>query len=281
MLYIEYQPSLFCNYRCPYCIQQGCNTNFTNQKKVYMMADLIASKIKDNLNLGLIGGEVTVYNVERIIKNFKTLKKLTIITNLSASIDKLLSLSNYCNENKIILKIVASYQYVDKDIFLDKIKKLKKNGVKISCSIVVWYENINNIDPFEAFYFFKQKHINVKLIHARNLDKTFCDIGEEKKQKILKLNKKENIFSKYIKKNKKYINNFGKICVPKITIDSSGNVKYGLCNQEKTTIFKVKELKMKKIKCTQNKCPGCNIIKLSNGSKYELLLSWCNKLFRK
>ena len=75
-----------------------------------------------------IGGEVTLFNLERIIKLLicNKVRKISIVTNFSKSTDYYLGLYNLLKQNGIILSLTASYheEFSNFNTFIDKAIKI-------------------------------------------------------------------------------------------------------------------------------------------------------------
>lgn len=291
-LKIQYQPTFWCNYKCFYCIQ-GVNSDkrkLTPKEKVYKTAEKIADKLNyynGNLLLTIVGGEVTIpYDIKEIAEPFLKLNlknfKLSIITNLSNSLEYYIDLLNYCNKNKIDLRLNASYHYSDFDIFYNKVKKLntlKNNLVSIKI-ILTNLPKINNIDPFEA-YDKLNKISKVDLVIGRipNTKNNFFNINSKKltdrkieKNKYSIITNKEKIYienlhniKEHLNENMPYISFKGFVCEPdSLTIDAEERISYGSCKMRmyETSLDSLADLKPFPKLCQIDGCPLCSINKL-------------------
>lgn len=153
-----------CNYRCPYCYMAKAvakGDNHTSEETVLK----IASKIDDitsiqakgrTVQLHLIGGEVSQYNLINVLDKIKKVRKLIIVTNFSAPTDYWLNLKSYCKKRKIQPNIIASFHLTqcDHEGFIEK-------AIKVHASVksVINPDNINEYKP----YFEKLKKNNIRI----------------------------------------------------------------------------------------------------------------------
>lgn len=146
-----------CNLKCSYCIQRN------NEKKYKLTKDIIekqeeelfftAGKISSflertdfhNVRLDLVGGEISIFDLKKIISNIKSdrIKKIFITTNFMKDADYYQSLSYYLKGRHIGMTITASfhYEFQNIDTYFSKLACLKKTGLQLTAEIVATTEN--------------------------------------------------------------------------------------------------------------------------------------------
>ena len=84
---ISWKMTKWCNYRCPYCYMRDFLTKQTPFETVLQIAskiDTLVPKTAKYINLHLIGGEVTYYDLIKVLQCIKTkINTIQIITNFS------------------------------------------------------------------------------------------------------------------------------------------------------------------------------------------------------
>ena len=120
----------WCNYHCPYCINREFGTTYTPKDQVEKIAEKINEYINKNLNnkrvqLRLIGGEPTYYNIPKILDKIDHLDRLTIVTNFSRNNNFFKELYQYCAKRKIYFFLICR-QHEEHPNFVEKFKELTK-----------------------------------------------------------------------------------------------------------------------------------------------------------
>lgn len=279
---IQFQPTFNCNFNCFYCTQKKRVKEKINEDKILETAKKIANKIPESekkIKLILIGGEVTLLNIKKILipfinKHFNSFK-LSFDTNFSASLEYFFDLLKFCNNNNIKLRINASYHYSDLNEFYNKLKELNKEKIIVYTKIILTTkESINNVNPFEAFY--KLRKVSpVRMIIGRMLNNSFYPLTNKQKELFSKLplEKEKNNYLVILNNGQKEYyyhlknlndNNFyGCLCKTEIVIDYNENVSYGMCSQKRnrTKLDNISFYSSEEI-CKQKRCPLCGIITL-------------------
>jgi len=120
----------WCNFHCPYCINNEFSTKFTPNETVFQIADKINEYINTNLKdkriqLRLIGGEPTYYDIPKILDRIQHLDRLTLVTNFSRENKFFEDLYEYCAKRNIYFFLICS-QHEEHHNFLEKISELTK-----------------------------------------------------------------------------------------------------------------------------------------------------------
>ena len=118
------------------------------------MADklnIVLNNINELINLKLIGGEVTYYNLIDLFEHHltcKNIRTLSIITNFSKPVEYFNTLSDYCQQNSIRLSLVISYHpdYVTLHDLIDKLTKLDSRVHISHINYVVTNQNARELD---------------------------------------------------------------------------------------------------------------------------------------
>lgn len=258
---VHWNMTYWCNYNCPYCIQQGVKPNGmdTSQEKL----ELFSSKLRKmfsgkKVNLVILGGEVSFFNLNKIceilFKDNNCSGRVMLITNLSAPAEvyKNFLQQNYENLN---FTIRASYQWVEINGFISKVKEINNKNLSI-CDIVV--DDTKTIEEIlRVKNIFEKNNIGCAFTTGRipmtNSTKYF-NVSPEIKQfiehsannvstKTLKI-KFRNI-DKPIMRNRSFVlatnnllgNNGAKFenfnCLPTLQIYPNGDVFNGMCSENK------------------------------------------------
>ena len=120
----------WCNYRCPYCIQTYHSKDKPSEADLILRArkinELLLARKKTNINLSLLGGEITFYDLTKIISEFSCgISQLVLITNFSQKIEYFKNLYTFCESKKIILNLMCSYHEVGAVFFNKYIDLIK------------------------------------------------------------------------------------------------------------------------------------------------------------
>lgn len=147
-----------CNYRCPYCYQQGHQEYQLENTQETMEAEakgisLLLDEIKRPTHLHLIGGEPTLYDLLPILKSMTTpyLYSCIIVSNFSRPLEYYTEIIEYCNSRKISMTYLASFHIEETEPrkhtrpFIEKVIALK-NVVRVK--VVVTPENMEDYRPY-------------------------------------------------------------------------------------------------------------------------------------
>ena len=279
-LHIQF-PMEYCNYNCSYCFQgkhvipnnTEQKTTTTRFKIIFSFLNKLIEKSKyKQITLTLLGGEITLFDLNEILNQLTTNKMIIIkiMTNLSKPIDYYEKLLGN-NKNLTFLFNISlhreflSYKnYKNKMLKLKQLKKIFDNLKKIKTNIVV-----SNKTPIlfllKLKFFSILNGFSLRFITQENenkmekLDFFHSPFYEVKKIKKTKINK---ITKKMYKKEQVY-NLKNSYCIPEFTITKDGEIRPE-CNTQwnyKKSIFNIKsleELTEKKLLCTSNRCNCLN-----------------------
>jgi hypothetical protein len=179
---IAWQTTKWCNFHCPECIS-GCtdyNTFYLSQDDLEQRANnlhlIIKNSIypycqKKNLKIELVlsGGEVTYYNLIKIIKivGIEYLSLIRIITNFSKPINYFIELNNFCTMNNLQFILSVSYhkEFGNENDFIQKcITSSQKNiFTKIN-----WYVNQNSFNQKYFDYILYNTNVLAKINKERD-----------------------------------------------------------------------------------------------------------------
>lgn len=143
-LTIKWRITYDCNFQCSYCIQNKCrkdNMDFDIFSTAERIEKLIQKSKQKNVELMLIGGEVSLLPLVDIIKKIPSVTLLHITTNLSADVDF------YNRLNDIVpLKLCASFhdEYFELDDFISKFEKINCENKVIETVLNSKTENLVN-----------------------------------------------------------------------------------------------------------------------------------------
>lgn len=110
----------WCNFSCPYCITNHLKNPWIKEEDILIKAQQINKLINTfytnrKIALKLIGGEVTYYNLIKVLNNIEHLDKVVLITNFSRELDYFYELENYCFNRRIQLVLICSLHKENKD----------------------------------------------------------------------------------------------------------------------------------------------------------------------
>lgn len=157
--YIKWRMTDTCNYSCSYCIRSKTTEAYSadevateNEELVQVAKDintLLESSDFSNIKIDLIGGEVTLLDLETILAEITTEKvtEFNITTNFSKSADY------YINLAKLYpISLTASLHSgcADKETFFDKAKTVNEANVLkyFKCETVSCSDNQSDIEDF-------------------------------------------------------------------------------------------------------------------------------------
>ena len=147
--FVKWYTNTWCNFHCPYCFQDNSLIFKETQEELEKKAEYINKLLFANdvntkfkgLDLRLIGGECTIYDLTKLVDKFELpIKRLGITTNFSRSIDYFKNLYEYCKSKNILLILNCSYHLENKNFF-DKMLELsdwcKQNNFRIPDTTIV------------------------------------------------------------------------------------------------------------------------------------------------
>ncbi len=296
----------WCNYSCPYCIQ-SVNHHYAKEPKetqeyVESMAKLLRPKLhKQKVTLTLYGGEIsTYYNLRRIVeilfKDNESDATVTLLTNLSAPLEKYKDFMN-CSDKNLHIRIIPSYQWSNVDEFINKCVFIRKFlGNAFQCSCVV-FDKTTLEHLKEVAEKFRKANIPIRFTHGRmpKSNNTFYTLQEGVSDFIINWNK--NVFEKitchityadgtekpcfarsdilkevadYQGFNGAYFKDM--MCFTGLNLTPNGNLRAGSCpDRSKLYIANIFEDKDFTLKPYKSKCEGkgfcnlCNSILIWNG----------------
>ena len=273
-------------YHCPYCMKGNKQKKYTNPiliEKISKEINKIIRNLKQqgkNIDFHLIGGEVSIYDIKNLIlKNIdlSNIYRFSMVTNLSRSVEYYKELFEYLIQNKVNVRIKASFhptEVSEKD-FVNKIKNLKDYNI-IPSLLITKNEEIN-----ESVYsmYNKLKEINIQpSVSVERINGIPIDVSFIKNKEILSEdrckfhvyynNNEKELLTKY-ETLSKIKNTVGYLCDinnSRLIIDPKGNIK-NACSQQKNngTIFNFK-LNNQIIKCNTNR--PCTLYAI-NELKYD------------
>lgn len=150
-LVIKWRMTEMCNINCSYCIRSSRGDKTINQDKLKeqenrlcevakALSNLIDKNDRKNVKLDLIGGEVTILNLQKILSNISTTKitKIQITTNLMRDADYYINLINLLHQKGIRLSMTASchYEFQNLDKYFEKAEILKDKADIFTAEIV-------------------------------------------------------------------------------------------------------------------------------------------------
>lgn len=190
VLNIKWRVTKMCNLHCSYCIQQNTRKQIDMQKLKKDELELCKTAVKlnqlieessfQNVALRMIGGEVSIFNIEKILKNITSekLKRVAFTTNFTQSSEYYLHLINYLKNRNIICQITASYHYETTKFaeYFKKIELLKDTivdgGGEISCEMVNTGNNDFYINAFTNYCNQRKVDYTVDMDKRELTDKT-------------------------------------------------------------------------------------------------------------
>jgi len=261
------------------------DTNPILIEKISKEINKIIYKLKQqgkNIDFHLIGGEVSIYDIKNLILkniNLSNIYRFSMVTNLSRNVEYYEELLNYLTQNKVNIRIKASYHptEVSEENFINKIKSLKDYNI-IPSLLLTKNEEINE---YVYNVYNKLKEINIQLsVSVERVNGIPIDVSFIKNKEILSEdrckfhvyynNNEKELLTKYellnkIKNTKDYLCDINN---SKLIIGPKGNIK-NACSQQKNngTIFNFK-LNNQIIKCNANHL--CTLYAINELKKYEI-----------
>lgn len=158
-LVIKWRITNQCNAHCSYCIHGKSITNICDIERDLLKA-IENSKYVNNLinkhpekkiiKLELIGGEVSLFDIKKILDNINRLNALNITTNLLRDLDYYIDLADYCRERNIDLSVTASFhpESISLEKYVYKISSLKPKINKLCGEMVSLADNQELVKEF-------------------------------------------------------------------------------------------------------------------------------------
>jgi len=120
----------WCNYHCPYCINNKWRCEWISEERKIEEAkrinDLIKrNNIKEAISFRLIGGEPSFYNWPKILNHIERIDKIVFVTNFSNELDYYKKFYTYCKLRRIKLFVGVSKHEESID-FEDKVIAITK-----------------------------------------------------------------------------------------------------------------------------------------------------------
>ena len=133
LLTIKWRLTTWCNYRCSYCIQfwgeKEKKTDFGHLLDTAKEVNRLIESAPRPVKLYLLGGEVTWYDLEKLVSAIpsKNLAKIAITTNFSNSSDYYISFANYLRSRDVDLGLCCSLhkEYVKPSEYVKKVAAVK------------------------------------------------------------------------------------------------------------------------------------------------------------
>lgn len=134
---VKWRITKYCNVHCSYCIRHEHPT-FSKEdiEKDELKLCEVAKKLSDlvertpfnNVKIDLIGGEVSIFDLRKILSNLTTkkLKRINMTTNLIKSADYYVSLAEFLKAKGIEFTVTASfhYEFQSAESYFVKVKRL-------------------------------------------------------------------------------------------------------------------------------------------------------------
>lgn len=278
---INWKLTKWCNYRCQYCISlrnsnKNTDNDFPKYEDLSKSADILNKLIEDqndNVEIQLIGGEVTWLPIKRLITEHLTSKKIIrikITSNMSQSYDWWVDFSNFCKEKNILLDILGSMhpsQIKDINNFVKNIVFLSNERPK-NTAVTAVFNNDNIDDLLSKFKLIEDNGYKGRFSIGieRQKGNVIVNLTDENKKKLEKYTAKNLAFTVELKNGEilninkaDLIMNFGQD-FNSFNCEASRfqfkNNKLYICVCKGSTV-EVDSLNMKPVICNQNVCSLC------------------------
>lgn len=141
----------WCNYHCPYCINNKWRCGWIPEKRKIQEAKRLNELLKKNninepISFRLIGGEPSFYNWPKILRYIDNIKKITFVTNFSNTLDYYKKFYEYCKFKNINLFVGLSKhdESVDFDNKVIELTKwCKENHMHCPQVVIIADKNFN------------------------------------------------------------------------------------------------------------------------------------------
>lgn len=186
----------WCNYRCPYCLQKHDKAAWIPEETIMKMADklneLIIQNSIRNIELKLIGGEVTYYNIPKILDRLSNIKKLILVTNFSRDLEYFKDLYKYCYDRHIAVLLICSKHDANKH-FDEKLIEFTKWCIDNHYSMPQLSMVVDNDFDYSVVDYFKSNGVtNIKLVLMKISNSLNTVLSEENAKKLEFYSKKPN-----------------------------------------------------------------------------------------
>ncbi len=146
-----------CNYDCNYCtVVDNKNGFFVDKESLVTAIDKLQKIQKEKFHFVLSGGEPTIHPnyidlLLEVFSKFKDRARVTTITNLSKPMSFYSKLIDSIGEYKNQIRFITSYHFdfARKENFIERIKFLHSNQVKLQISIMAhpeFMDDVKNLD---------------------------------------------------------------------------------------------------------------------------------------
>lgn len=194
---ISWKMTHLCPYSCSYCYMSNavekarvCKDNPTQEKveEIASHFDEMLSKLadeKDEIQLHLIGGEPSIYDLVKVIEKIKDkrLKYISVASNIYRDYSYWERLIVYCKARGIDIGVSASFHLEQlntkekRDEYANKVI-----GLKLQCKAVVNNDNIKDYRPY--FDMFMNANVAIEITLERNSKNECCKLSDENQEYI-------------------------------------------------------------------------------------------------
>lgn len=176
LFYIKWRLLNACNYHCSYCIRKDLDKKSIPFSELKEKA-IFLNKVPVPFRLELIGGEVSLLNLEELLEKVSNpnLKAIYISTNLSKPAEYFLSLFFFLKKKGIDLELSCSLheEECDEDEFIQKVIELSDYVTRIYLECVVTGANDSTIKKIMKV---EKENVKISLDYLRDRnDKVLTD----------------------------------------------------------------------------------------------------------
>ncbi|MBQ5999270.1 MAG: hypothetical protein IJL70_07365 [Treponema sp.] len=201
LFFIKWRLTHECNLACSYCAHKifrlPYKKNDAEQIHLCEIAGQISKLIdkvkQDKVKIDLVGGEVTLFELEDILRNLTTKKlfRIQITTNFMRDKDYYISLADYLKSRDIELSLTASFhcEFTDMDKYFEKVKAIKDKCTIFCSEMVSTADSQNLVHDFEK----KCKELDIDYL---------IDADTRREANVLRMNKK--LYTSNRRKNKSH-----------------------------------------------------------------------------
>ena len=194
---ISWKMTHLCPYACSYCYMSNavekakmCKDNPTQEKveEIASHFDEMLSKLadeKDEVQLHLIGGEPSIFDLIKVIEKIKDkrLRYISVASNIYRDYSYWEKLITYCKLRGIDIGVSASFHLEQLDAKEKRDEYANKViGLKLQCKAVVNNENIKDYKPY--FDRFMEANRAIEITLERNNKNECCKLSEENQKYI-------------------------------------------------------------------------------------------------